>query len=115
MWQHRLTNKNITNRTADCSSCGNVKIVLSGKSWKCIQAKRLRSGDKRRFVYRKKLLNKRPYFCSVCGMSNDDYRFFDVDHVDSDHKNNDENNLQLLCPNCHRTKTINSWDKLRKY
>ncbi len=29
----------------------------------------------------------------------------DVDHIDEDHDNNDSNNLQTLCSNCHRLKT----------
>jgi 5-methylcytosine-specific restriction endonuclease McrA len=29
----------------------------------------------------------------------------DVDHIDGDHDNNDPENLQTLCANCHRLKT----------
>jgi len=29
----------------------------------------------------------------------------DVDHIDGNHKNNEINNLQTLCANCHRLKT----------
>jgi 5-methylcytosine-specific restriction endonuclease McrA len=29
----------------------------------------------------------------------------DVDHIDGDHTNNELNNLQTLCANCHRLKT----------
>lgn len=30
----------------------------------------------------------------------------DVDHIDGNHKNHDVNNLQTLCANCHRLKTL---------
>jgi 5-methylcytosine-specific restriction endonuclease McrA len=29
----------------------------------------------------------------------------DIDHIDGNHSNNDPNNLQTLCANCHRIKT----------
>lgn len=29
----------------------------------------------------------------------------DIDHIDGNHKNNTENNLRLLCPNCHALTT----------
>lgn len=30
----------------------------------------------------------------------------DVDHIDGNHKNHDPSNLQTLCANCHRLKTL---------
>lgn len=30
----------------------------------------------------------------------------DVDHIDGNHKNNELDNLQTLCANCHRLKTF---------
>lgn len=38
----------------------------------------------------------------------------DVDHIDGNHKNNNINNLQTLCSNCHRLKTFVNRDMLRK-
>lgn len=37
----------------------------------------------------------------------------DVDHIDGDHYNNDPDNLQTLCANCHRLKTAEQlgWHK----
>ena len=34
----------------------------------------------------------------------------DVDHIDGDNKNNNPDNLQTLCANCHRLKTYISGD-----
>lgn len=46
--------------------------------------------------------------CSKCGLHSPDFRFFDVDHITprSKHGHGRRDNLQILCPNCHRSKTI---------
>ena len=54
---------------------------------------------------------KRPYIihkkdsCESCGFLPTHSCQLDVDHIDGDHHNNDPNNLQTLCSNCHRLKT----------
>lgn len=57
--------------------------------------------------------------CNVCFIQSDDARFFDIDHivpcsVIGKRTIRDRNNLQLLCPNCHRCKTLQleSWFEL---
>lgn len=52
---------------------------------------------------RKALLYIRPYKCEICGNSEqmgDDIPL-QVHHKDGNHLNNELDNLQLLCPNCH--------------
>lgn len=54
------------------------------------------------------LIEKRGYFCQSCGISS--WReiplTLEMDHIDGDSSNNREDNLRLLCPNCHsQTKT----------
>ena len=48
------------------------------------------------------------YKCASCGIT--DWLgapiVLDVDHIDSQSWNNSQENLQFLCPNCHRQKTI---------
>jgi hypothetical protein len=64
-------------------------------------------------------LRQRPYsvhkkdFCECCGFKAIHPCQLDVDHIDGDHKNNEPDNLQTLCSNCHRLKTwLNKdWDK----
>jgi 5-methylcytosine-specific restriction endonuclease McrA len=52
------------------------------------------------------ILKRDNYQCQLCHLRSDVPSFFDVDHKDSNHKNNDKNNLWTLCPNCHRLKTL---------
>ena|ERR1700733_10672660 len=56
-------------------------------------------------------LSKKPYtkykknHCENCGFIPIHSCQLDVDHIDANHNNNDINNLQTLCANCHRLKT----------
>lgn len=43
--------------------------------------------------------------CDFCGFIPIDQCQLDVDHIDGNHKNNNPDNLQTLCANCHRLKT----------
>jgi hypothetical protein len=48
-------------------------------------------------------------YCEECGFVAIHRVQLDVDHIDGNHMNNDESNLQTLCANCHRLKTqVNS-------
>jgi 5-methylcytosine-specific restriction endonuclease McrA len=55
------------------------------------------------------LQNNSMYKCNMCGTSRwgKDQKFLalELDHIDQNHSNTVLNNLQLLCPNCHRYKT----------
>lgn len=54
---------------------------------------------------RNRIFEKRGRICERCGWSeiNDYYGIIPVqiNHKDGNKKNNDENNLEILCPNCH--------------
>lgn len=43
--------------------------------------------------------------CDFCGFIPVHICQLDLDHIDGNHKNNKEDNLQTLCANCHRLKT----------
>jgi 5-methylcytosine-specific restriction endonuclease McrA len=50
--------------------------------------------------------------CSVCGISNlwnNKPIILDVHHIDGDRNNNSIENLQVICPNCHRQKEMEKW------
>ena len=44
--------------------------------------------------------------CEVCGFKPVHVCQLDIDHIDGNSLNNDFSNLQALCANCHRLKTI---------
>ena len=50
--------------------------------------------------------------CEICGFIPVNKVQLDVDHIDGNHKNNDLDNLQTLCANCHRLKTHMNNDHL---
>lgn len=60
----------------------------------------------RNWKYRKYKKNQ----CEVCNFVAIDWCQLDVDHIDGDHFNDDPNNLQTLCANCHRLKSKLSGD-----
>ena len=49
---------------------------------------------------------ERKTYCEKCGFVAEHHCQLDVDHIDGNHKNNDNSNLQTLCANCHRLKTF---------
>lgn len=48
--------------------------------------------------------------CENCGFIPEDRCQLDVDHIDGNHYNNNSENLQTLCANCHRLKTKTNKD-----
>lgn len=48
--------------------------------------------------------------CEACGFMADYPCQLDVDHIDGNRDNNNPNNFQTLCANCHRLKTFLSKD-----
>jgi 5-methylcytosine-specific restriction endonuclease McrA len=84
----------------DLCSCGRPQrskgVTQSGLKlfdrlcWKCREnGYRLLKGDK----------------CEFCGFVPIHPVQLDVDHIDGDHTNNNIDNIQTLCANCHRLKT----------
>lgn len=54
---------------------------------------------------RRYLLEKNNYKCSLCGWGEKNLYTntypLEIDHIDGDYRNNKEENLRVLCPNCH--------------
>jgi len=62
------------------------------------------------------LLEKNNYKCEICGWGSENpYTHtipLEIHHIDGDYTNNKEENLQVLCPNCHSlTETHKSHNK----
>ena len=65
---------------------------------------------------RRYLMNKYSCKCQLCGWGETNPYTntvpLEIHHIDGDYKNNNEDNLQLICPNCHSlTETYKSHNK----
>jgi len=103
---HKLSDINEAERTATCTICGTTKIKLRDSK------NPLSSRYRCRTVYKRNVIkNQYPYAvhkkdtCEQCGFIPEHISQLDVDHKDGDRWNNDPENLQTLCANCHRLKT----------
>ena len=76
-----------------------IKRWKKGKE-KGMKGKSLISGHIKRY-----LIETRGEKCEECGWNKENQKTLkiplDVDHKDGNYKNNTEENLRLLCPNCH--------------
>ena len=65
---------------------------------------------------RRYLMSKNSYKCEICGWGETNKYTntipLEIHHIDGNYRNNKEENLQLLCPNCHSlTETAKSHNK----
>lgn len=83
---------NVSHFTGPAWNTGNYKEFTSAATIK---------GQKN--FMRSKLIRERGYKCECCGNSEwmGSPITLEIHHIDEDKTNNDESNLQLLCPNCH--------------
>jgi hypothetical protein len=64
----------------------------------------------RKEVSKNKLFLKKDLACTLCGFKAQHKCQLDIDHIDGNHLNNEDSNLQVLCANCHRLKTYKNED-----
>ena len=104
LWQHQIDRPN-------CVKCGLPARYHTKnndgtiKYWRkyCTMCHKNHS-HKEKYGYR---LNKKTY-CEECGFIAKHPTQLDVDHINGNHKDNRLENLQTLCANCHRLKTVMS-------
>ncbi len=111
-WIHRVINKDPIKMMGECLSCGRIRLRRNHKVLIC--------STSRRILAHPPDIHRRPFLkphilgqCEKCGILNKDKRFFDVNHIDGDHDNNNIENLELLCPNCHRIESLYQWKNNR--
>lgn len=108
-------NKPISSKNKYCNNTchANHKAMIFGEKWikngqtvlpPFSQRTGLLHGTARRFIFLKKS-NK----CEICSWTHylDDETLppLECSHIDNDHSNNNYDNFELLCPNCHAIKT----------
>lgn len=109
---HKLTEIDEDARTGVCAICGPTRIKIRDRRH-ATPSGRWRCWTKWKENYNKSVY---PYsvhkkdLCQKCGFLPVHKSQLDVDHIDGDRFNNDPNNLQTLCANCHRLKTHLSGD-----
>lgn len=64
--------------------------------------------------YRLRAFEEYEHKCIVCGW-NEDERILEVHHKDENRKNNNIDNLCILCPNCHRKITLHYYQLTDDY
>ncbi|MGB7339067.1 MAG: HNH endonuclease signature motif containing protein [Phototrophicaceae bacterium] len=99
-----------TSYTDICAYCEGVKETRQNKYCNsCIEAnvystKKTALEEAMSDRVRKRLLiESRGYQCESCGLAEwlGDPIALELDHIDGDPDNNDEQNLRVICPNCH--------------
>lgn len=132
---HKLTSINMESRTAICSVCGPVRFVDKGSNGKrCMTvhkeyAKRYREskkgrkamseGRKRWMIKTGNMHSKRPHRehvkmqCERCGMIPVHPALIDGHHKDGDRSNNTTENIESLCPCCHRLVHLGRTDLIK--
>jgi hypothetical protein len=95
------------NKGKYCSNSCQVKFQRSQiiEKWKQNPKSSIRAGYKISSVIKNYLIEKAESCCSLCGWSEiNQYTGnvpLEIHHIDGDCSNNAEENLQVLCPNCH--------------
>ena len=114
-----------------CYACKNIKEIekfrkhrrgSQGRDYICSECSFNRFKSTKAYIpkyyarfLRKKIITETNYTCQKCGFHYENYTFFDIDHIKPKIlrekrrplRKRDILNYQVLCPNCHRIKTIN--------
>ena len=89
--------------SAKCQNEYQNNLII--EEWKNDHTKGMRSGFRLKTPIRKYILEKYDNKCSQCGWNKINTTTnkspLEIDHIDGDCCNNKEENLRVLCPNCH--------------
>ncbi len=92
-WRHILSNIDVENKTATCSTCGVIRLQRrDAKSWRCPTASREKSREYKR-AYRQSKKAMMLHHCEICGS---------VDSLCWDHCHTQNIFRGTLCSNCNK-------------
>lgn len=97
----------VKNQTKYCCSKCQMEYQSQQKinAWKNGEFNGLKGKSQLSDTIRKYLLNKANYKCEICGWGEinpyTETLPLEIHHIDGNYENNAEENLQVLCPNCH--------------
>ena len=101
MWCSEVFSPNRRDKKFCCPTCRKLYgKKYKNHSWGNVKEQRKRANKKAR-----PYTEHKSTFCNHCGFVALHSCQLDVDHIDGNHNNNDVDNLQTLCANCHRLKT----------
>ena len=107
MSKHRFVKPEASNIRGLCVFCGNNPQKSKGNGMYkplCSPCDKYHfGGDGRQKRGNRKGID---LLCSICGFTSEYRCQFDVDHIDGNHSDDSPENLQVLCANCHRLKTL---------
>jgi 5-methylcytosine-specific restriction endonuclease McrA len=110
--KHSLTNVDDTKMVGDCAVCGPlVRIKKSNGKWYRCYAQ---------YIYKKTEIERpwdfhRKDYCEKCGFIPEHTCQMTVDHIDGNKRNNNPENFQTLCANCHNLKSYLNKEHRNRY
>jgi hypothetical protein len=99
-------NKEITKRVSEIQKVLNNRVYCSKSCATIMNNTLFKSGENHPLFktgegsYRVRTLRTRDNICADCG--NTDERVLEVHHIDKNRKNNKDENLVIVCANCHK-------------
>jgi 5-methylcytosine-specific restriction endonuclease McrA len=98
IWSHQKTNKYCS---ITCQQAYQYKSYIT--EWKQGLQDGMRGKLQTSDYIRRYILEKQEYKCADCGIDSwcGKSITLELDHINGDSTNNTEDNLRMLCPNCH--------------
>lgn len=95
-----------------CLNCNKNKVAITSSDGNLYMRKYCNTCADNKYKKGHRYIIDSKSVCSRCGFKPELDCQLDVDHIDGNHKNDERENLEILCANCHRVKTFMSKDSV---